>query len=142
MGPVWVQIAPNTLKPCYKTQNRAKRINRLDNRNCLGTRGSEVQIVSPRPFNHPKQLIGLASIPNYGISSIWVRLGAVRNLPPSEPPFRSRWRPGSSRMRYFFSRNSLKCLATASAIDCVFFPPRCLLTEYAHISLLLLTSIS
>jgi len=31
---------------------------------------------------------------------------------------------------YFFSRNSLKCLATASAIDCSFFaPPRCLLTE-------------
>jgi hypothetical protein len=36
-------------KACYKTQNRAKRINRLDNRSCFGTRGSEVQILSPRP---------------------------------------------------------------------------------------------
>ena len=31
---------------------------------------------------------------------------------------------------YFFSKNSLQCLATASAIDCSFLlPPRCLLTE-------------
>jgi|SRR5215467_16144918 len=30
---------------------------------------------------------------------------------------------------YFFSRNSLKCFATASAIDCSFLPPRCLFTE-------------
>ncbi len=42
--------AERPLKPWYKTQNRAKRFNRLDNRNCFGTRGSEVQILSPRPF--------------------------------------------------------------------------------------------
>jgi hypothetical protein len=31
---------------------------------------------------------------------------------------------------YFFSMNSLKCFATASAIDCSFLlPPLCLLTE-------------
>src|ERR1700757_3816205 len=38
------------LKPHYKTQNQAKRFNKLDNQNCFGTRGSEVQILSPRPF--------------------------------------------------------------------------------------------
>jgi hypothetical protein len=32
------------LKPYYKTQNQTKRFNKLDNRNCFGTRGSEVQI--------------------------------------------------------------------------------------------------
>src|ERR1700688_1255462 len=31
--------AEHPLKPWYKTQNRAKRFNRLDNRNCFGTRG-------------------------------------------------------------------------------------------------------
>src|SRR5215831_15698454 len=42
--------AEHPLKPHIKTQNRAKRCNRLDNRNHFGTRGSEVQILSPRPF--------------------------------------------------------------------------------------------
>ena len=42
--------AEHPLKPWYRTQNRAKRFNRLDNRNCFGTRGSEVQILSPRPI--------------------------------------------------------------------------------------------
>ena len=42
--------AEHPLKPQYKTQNRTKRFNRLDNRNCFGTRGSEVQILSPRPI--------------------------------------------------------------------------------------------
>ena len=42
--------AEHPLKPHYKTQSRAKRCNRLDNRNGFGTRGSEVQILSPRPF--------------------------------------------------------------------------------------------
>jgi hypothetical protein len=42
--------AEHPLKPHIKTQNRAKRCNRLDNRNRFGTRGSEVQILSPRPF--------------------------------------------------------------------------------------------
>jgi hypothetical protein len=50
--------AEQPLKPYYKTQNRAKRFNRLDNWNCFGTRGSEVQILSPRP-SIPKQFIGL-----------------------------------------------------------------------------------
>src|SRR5215469_7525529 len=44
---------------------------------------------------------------------------------------------------YFFSRNSLKCFATASAIDCSFLaPPLCLLTEYAHRTFVELVSIS
>jgi hypothetical protein len=47
MGP---DSAEHPLKSLYKTQNRAKRCNRLDNRNCFGTRGSEVQILSPRPI--------------------------------------------------------------------------------------------
>jgi hypothetical protein len=38
------------LKPHYKTQNQAKRFNKLDNQNWFGTRGSEVQILSPRPY--------------------------------------------------------------------------------------------
>jgi hypothetical protein len=38
------------LKPHYRTQNHAKRFNKLDNQNCFGTRGSEVQILSPRPI--------------------------------------------------------------------------------------------
>jgi hypothetical protein len=42
--------AEHPLGLCYKTQNRAKRFNRLDHRNCFGTRGSEVQILSPRPY--------------------------------------------------------------------------------------------
>jgi hypothetical protein len=42
--------AEHPLKPWYKTQNRAKRFNKLDNQNCFGTRGSEVQILSPRPI--------------------------------------------------------------------------------------------
>src|ERR1700751_5482963 len=41
--------AEHPLKPHHKTQNRAKRFNKLDNPNCFGTRGSEVQILSPRP---------------------------------------------------------------------------------------------
>ncbi len=46
--------AEHPLKPQNKTQNRAKRFNRLDNQNCFGTRGSEVQILSPRPiFSNP-----------------------------------------------------------------------------------------
>jgi hypothetical protein len=42
--------AEHPLKSHYKTQNRAKRFNKLDNQNCFGTRGSEVQILSPRPI--------------------------------------------------------------------------------------------
>jgi hypothetical protein len=42
--------AEHPLKRYYKTQNRAKRFNRLDNRNCFGTRGSEVQILGDREF--------------------------------------------------------------------------------------------
>jgi len=38
--------AEHPLKPWYKTQNQAKRFNRLDNRNCFGTRRN--QFVSPR----------------------------------------------------------------------------------------------
>jgi len=51
----------------------------------FGTRGSEVQILSPRPII-PKQLIGLARMPFCGFpqfGSVWVQLA---NLPPSEPP--------------------------------------------------------
>ena len=33
--------AEHPVKPWYKTQNRAKRFNRLDNRNCFGTRRIE-----------------------------------------------------------------------------------------------------
>ena len=43
-------------------------------------------------------------------------------IPPLDPP-------SAKSYPYFLSRNSLKCLATASAIACVFFPPRCLLTD-------------
>jgi hypothetical protein len=34
------------LKPYYRTQNQAKRFNKLDNRNCFGNKVSEVQILS------------------------------------------------------------------------------------------------
>ena len=50
----------------------------------FGTRGSEVQILSPRP-SIPKQFIELASIPNFGFpqfGSVWVQLA---DLPPSAP---------------------------------------------------------
>jgi hypothetical protein len=66
--------AEHPLKPHIKTQNRAKRCNRLDNRNRFGTRGSEVQILSPRPiFLNP--IIELASLPISSplqLGSIWV----------------------------------------------------------------------
>ena len=51
--------AEHPLKPHIRTQNRAKRCNRLDNRNRFGTRGSEVQILSPRPFFHTLSLNSL-----------------------------------------------------------------------------------
>jgi len=47
LGPDSAEHPP---KPYYRTQNRAKRFNKLDNRSNFGTRGSEVQILSPRPI--------------------------------------------------------------------------------------------
>jgi len=50
----------------------------------FGTRGSEVQILSPRP-SIPSKLIELATIPNFGfpqLGSVWVQLA---NPPPSGP---------------------------------------------------------
>ena len=49
----------------------------------------------------------------------------------------------SSKISYFWVRNSFKCFAVASAIDCSFLlPDRCLFTEYAQRTLVELTSIS
>jgi hypothetical protein len=41
LGPDSAEYPP---KPYYRTQNQAKRFNKLENRNYFGTRGSEVQI--------------------------------------------------------------------------------------------------
>jgi hypothetical protein len=66
--------AEHPLKPSYKTQNQAKRFNKLDNRNCFGTRAGlfvfsalAPQLVTtvvhqPAPwdsdFHHERQLAG------------------------------------------------------------------------------------
>jgi hypothetical protein len=61
LGP---DTAEHPLTPYYRTQNHAKRFNKLDNWNCFGTRGSEVQILSPRPFLFgPARTHGLHNVP-------------------------------------------------------------------------------
>ena len=76
-------LGPNSaeypLKPHYKTQNQAKRFNKLDYRNCFGTRGSEVQILSPRPiFSSTYISSALASEPGAALPSATV--GFSRDL--------------------------------------------------------------
>src|SRR5713101_1803048 len=73
----WTRTPLQDAEPDYAIQQG-------NNRNCYGAGGSEVQILSPRPII-PKQLIGLATIPNFGFpqfGSVWVQLA---NLPPSAP---------------------------------------------------------